>query len=186
MTDLKKFLHDLNSIKQTKEPRLEILIIQLYMEHFLNEIINYKTGNLPSEIVKENLSIPVKTKIIEKWELINKDHKKVIDALAKTRNDLVHNLIIDFKKVEKRLKSVNFDFIRNEKGKRVKLLSRLKPYNRLKFSSMLIIGILYHKLLELKGKPCLQTFNLELERKDDDWDSRIKLIERSLKSKEKL
>jgi len=98
MVDLKKLLKDLNSIKETNEPRLEILIIQLYMEHFLNEIINYKSGEFPDEIVKENLAIPVKTSIIKKWGIINEDHKKVIDALAKTRNDLIHNLVIDFKK----------------------------------------------------------------------------------------
>ncbi len=177
MVDLKKLLKDLNSIKETNEPRLEILIIQLYMEHFLNEIINYKSGEFPDEIVKENLAIPVKTSIIKKWGIINEDHKKVIDALAKTRNDLIHNLVIDFKKIEQRLKSVNFDFIRNDKGKRVKLLSRLKPYSRLTFSSILIIGILYHKLLNLNERSCLQSFNLELERKGKDWDARIKLIE---------
>lgn len=154
------------------------------MEHFLNEIIQYKSNNLPEEIVRENLTIPIKTKILREWDIITKDHKKVIDALAKTRNDLIHNLIIDFEKIEKRLKSVNFDFIRNEKGKRVKLLSRLKPYSRLTFSSILIIGILYHKLLTLKGKPCLQTLNLELEKKDEEWESRIKLIERTLEKNE--
>ncbi len=180
MVDLKKLLSDLNSIKTTKEPRLEILIIQLYMEHFLNEIINYKSGNLPHDTIRENLTIPTKTSIIKKWEIINEDHKKVIDTLAKTRNDLIHNLLIDFKKIEQRLKSVNFDFIRNSKDKRVKLLSRLKPYNRLTFSSILIIGILYHKLLNLKGKPCPQSLNLELEKNGEEWESRIKLIERKV------
>ncbi len=178
MVDLKKLLDDLNSIKDTGEPRLEILIIQLYMEHFLNEIIHYKSGNLPDDIIKENLAIPVKTGIIRKWGIINNDHKKVIDVLARTRNDLVHNLLVDFKKIEKRLKSANFDFIRNDKGKRVKLLSRLRPYNRLTFASIMIIGILYHKLLSLKGRPCLQSLNLELENKNNEWKSRIKLIER--------
>lgn len=177
MVDLKRFLHDLNSIKKSNEPRLEILMIQLYMEHFLNEIINYKSGELPENVIRENLSIPAKTSIVERWGIINNDHKKVIDVLAKTRNDLIHNLLINFKKIEQRLKSVNFDFIRNDKGKRVKLLSRLKPYNRLTFSSILIIGILYHKLLNLRGETCLQSFNLELEKNADDWDSRIKLIE---------
>jgi len=56
MVDLKTLFKEINSTKKNKEPRLEILIIQLYVEHFLNEIITLKSGNMPEQIIKENLS----------------------------------------------------------------------------------------------------------------------------------
>lgn len=176
MIDLKKLFQDLNTINKNKEPRLEILIIQLHMEHFLNELIKIKSGELPEEIIKENLTIPIKTKILQDWKIINEDHKKVIDALAKTRNDLIHNLIIDFEKIEKRLKSVNFDFIRDEKGKRVKIFSRLKPYHRLIFSSIAIIGTLYHKLTKETNSKPMQTIKMEIKKEGKEWQPKLTLL----------
>ncbi len=177
MVDLKTLFKEINSTKKNKEPRLEILIIQLYVEHFLNEIITLKSGNMPEQIIKENLSIPIKTKIIETWGIINNDHKKIIDSLAKTRNDLIHNLIIDFEKIEKRLKSVNFDFIRDKKGKRIKIFAKLKPYYRLTFSSIFILGLLYYKSMELKRETILQSLKLEIVKKNKEWEPKITLIE---------
>jgi len=97
--------------------------------------------------------------------------------LAKTRNDLIHNLIIDFEKIEKRLKSVNFDFIRDKKGKRIKIFAKLKPYYRLTFSSIFILGLLYYKSMELKRETILQSLKLEIVKKNKEWEPKITLIE---------
>lgn len=177
MVNLRGLFASLNSIKKTNDPRLEILIIQLYVEHFLNEIMKIKSGILPEEVIKENITIPVKTKTLQEWGIINSDHKKIIDALARTRNDLIHNLVVDFRKIERRLKSVNFEFIRDKNNKRIKIFSKLKPFHRLTSSSIFILAILYHKSSILKNKKPTENLKLEIIKNEKGWVPKISLIE---------
>jgi len=174
MVDLKNLFQDLNKIKDS---RLEILTLQIYMEHFINKIITLNAGKIPKDVIKENLTIPVKTKILQDWNLINDDHKKVIDALAKTRNDLIHNIEVNTKKIDNRLKSVNFDFVRDKDKKRMKIFSRLKPYRRLTSASIVIIGVLYHLAIKMERKESFQNLKFEIEKINDSWEPRISLIE---------
>ena len=176
MVDLKSFIKDINYVGKIKDTRYNILVLQLYVEHFMNEIISLKSGDFSKEVIRERLTIPIKSKMLLDWKIIGKEEKKIIDVLAKTRNDMVHNLVLDMEKLEKKLKSTNFEFIKDKNGKPLKLFKNLNPLGRLQSSSAIIISYLYQRLEILKGNKINQKVMLEIKKEGGNFKHILHLM----------
>ncbi len=177
--DLKRFYTDFDYSSKINDERHRILTLQLYMEHFINELVKFKSGEFPEKVIQENLTIPVKCQILLDWGVITKEQRKIIEILAKTRNDMIHNLIIDTGKLERRLKTTDFEFIKSDKGKKAKVFEYLAPYSQLISASAIIISILYAQLEKMRGNNVEQFIQLKIEKQGDKYRHIIGFFERN-------
>ena len=177
--DLKRFYKDFDYSNKMGDERHRILTLHLYLEHFINELVKNKSGDFPEKVIQESLTIPVKCQILFDWNIITKEQRKIIEILAKTRNDMIHNLVIDTDKLGKRLKTTDFEFIKDENGKKVKVFEYLAPYSQLISASAVIISILYAQLEKMKGNGVKQFIQLKIEKQGDKYKHIIGFFERN-------
>lgn len=162
---LKKLIEDLNYLKNLNNDRFAILGIQLYAEHYVNEIVMEQIKEYAKEEVRIYLTFPQKLKILEKMKCINDDTKRILLKLNSIRDLLVHNLIISVEELTNDLKFSKLGFkyswiAQDDEGKKehtVDLDDEYKKkipnkYNQLIVSSIIIIGFLYHHLNRIRGK----------------------------------
>ena len=103
-------------------------------------------------------------------KIIDDTQLKILELLNKIRDSLVHELILDEGKLKKRIKSSKLDFVYgwsylNKEQKRVgKIIDLKKIYKKIDdsisqlfVSVILIIGILYNKLKEIKNKKSISS-----------------------------
>lgn len=171
---LEDIIKNFNYINSLKIPRLTILNLQLYVEHYVNELIKNEISDNAIDEVKLYLSFPQKLRIIKKMNIIDDTQIKILELLNKIRDNLVHELVLDEDKIKKRIKSSRLDFVYGwshiKKGKRIgKLIDLKKVYKKtnnkishLFVSVILIVGILYNKNKELNNQNITEFIDLNL------------------------
>ncbi len=172
---LESLINNFNYINNLKIPRLTILNLQLYVEHYVNELISTEVSLNAIEEIKLYLSFPQKLRIIKKMKVIDDTQLKILELLNKIRDNLVHELVLDEEKIKKRIKSSKLDFVYgwsyiNKEQKRIgKIIDLKKIYKKIDdnisqlfISVILIIGIIYNKLREIKKQEINQFIDLNL------------------------
>lgn len=172
---LESLINNFNYINNLKIPRLTILNLQLYVEHYVNELISTEVSLNAIDEIKLYLSFPQKLRIIKKMKVIDDTQLKILELLNKIRDNLVHELVLDEEKIKKRIKSSKLDFVYgwsyiNKEQKRIgKIIDLKKIYKKIDdnisqlfISVILIIGIIYNKLREIKKQEINQFIDLNL------------------------
>lgn len=176
---LESLINNFNYINNLKIPRLTILNLQLYVEHYVNELISTEVSLNAIDEIKLYLSFPQKLRIIKKMKVIDDTQLKILELLNKIRDNLVHELVLDEEKIKKRIKSSKLDFVYgwsyiNKEQKRIgKIIDLKKIYKRIDdnisqlfISVILIIGIIYNKLKEIRKQEINQFIDLNLIEKN--------------------
>lgn len=176
---LENLINNFNYINNLKIPRLTVLNLQLYAEHYVNELISTEVSLNAIDEVKLYLSFPQKLRIIKKMKIIDDTQLKILELLNKIRDSLVHELVLDEGKLKKRIKSSKLDFVYgwsylNKEQKRIGRIIDLKKIykkiddsiSQLFVSVILIIGILYNKLKEIKKQEINQFIDIILIEKN--------------------
>lgn len=172
---LESLINNFNYINNLKIPRLTILNLQLYVEHYVNELISTEVSLNAIDEIKLYLSFPQKLRIIKKMKVIDDTQLKILELLNKIRDNLVHELVLDEEKIKKKIKSSKLDFVYgwsyiNKEQKRIgKIIDLKKIYKKIDdnisqlfISVILIIGIIYNKLREIKKQEINQFIDLNL------------------------
>ncbi len=190
---LTNLINSFNTINKLKIPRMSILNLQLYAEHYVNEIVGFEVGNNAKNEIRTYLSFPQKLRILKKMKILDEKQIKILELLNKIRDEMVHELILNSESISKKLKYAKFDFVygwtilNKNKQKVGKIIDLKKIYKKIddKFkqlftSIILIIGILHNKLklLEKEGVSEFIDINI-IENKNE---TNIELIVRSLNS----
>ncbi len=171
---LTNLINNFNAIKKIKMPRLTILNLQLYAEHYVNEIIDFEVGDNAREEIRTHLSFPQKLRILKKMKILEEKQIKILELLNRIRDEMVHELVVNPDKITAKLKYTKFDFIYgwsaiNKNGGKIgKIIDLKKAYkkvndNFLKFftSNILIIGILHNRLKIMKKLPVNEFIDLK-------------------------
>lgn len=186
--DLKNLVNNFINIGKLNIPRINILNLQLYTEHYVNEIISTEIGNPVKEEVKKYISFPQKLRILKKMNVIDEKQLKILEMLNKIRDDFVHELVIEQEVIDKKLKYTTFDFVYgwsyiNSNNENINKIIDLKKiyknvknnFHKLEISTILIISILYNKYMTMKKENVKQFVDIEV-----DSNSNIKLIVKEL------
>ncbi|MFA4960050.1 MAG: hypothetical protein WC548_00095 [Candidatus Pacearchaeota archaeon] len=180
---LKGLITDLNSLGNTTNNRFAILGLQLYAEHYVNEIVMEQINEHAKSEVRKHLTFPQKLRILKKMKIIDENKKKVLEILNSVRDTYVHELVVSSNEINQKLKHAQLGFnyswsIKlNNEIKKLSLIDLekeykekiLNKYNQLIISSVIIIGILYHNLRLLRGKTSEQFIDVKFVKKDDKW-----------------
>lgn len=178
---LKELLQSLNLMtKGNVDHRYKILILQLYSEHYVNEILmNLVNEKVIGKEVKEQIPFTKKITILERAKIIEHDIARVLDVLNNLRRTVVHNLVIDEKIINAQLKSrdlgFNYKVNFNRDGKDVSEVDLGEMYKKMgateyaqfDVSTMLVIGILYLRLKSIRKEEAKFILFPELEEKED-------------------
>ncbi|MFH1290850.1 MAG: hypothetical protein ABIH92_05610 [Nanoarchaeota archaeon] len=186
---LDQLLKDLNSFADMRNDRFAILGLQLYAEHYVNEIVMEQLKEPARKEVRKHLTFPQKLRILERMEIVDKKRKHILEKLNSIRDLLIHELVISEEDIRKKLEGVNLGFqyawsVRNESGKLIKsqmidledsFKNKIKDkYNQLIISCVILIGILYHNLMNLRGRPCSEFIEVTFKKKGDTkWEANL-------------
>jgi methyl coenzyme M reductase alpha subunit len=180
---LKGLIIDLNNLGNSKNNKLAVLGLQLYAEHYVNEIVMEQMKDCAREEVRKHLSFPQKLRIVKNLGIIDETMKRVLETLNSIRDGLVHELMFSSEEINEKLKfaKLGFDYSWSikvrDKIKDFHLLNLEKEYrekipnkyNQLVISSVVIIGILYHNLRVIRGENSDQFIDVQFERKNATW-----------------
>jgi hypothetical protein len=180
---LEGLLIDLNSFGNMKSNRFAILGLQLYAEHYVNEIVMEQMKECVREEVRKHLSFPQKLRILKKMKVIDETKKRILEMLNSIRDTLVHELTFSSEDINDKLKFAklgfnyswtirsgnevrDFQVINLDKEYKDKIQNK---YYQLIISSVLIIGILYHNLKVIRGEISNQFIDVQFMKKDEKW-----------------
>lgn len=176
---LKDLIESIKKVDTLKMPRMSILNLQLYVEHYVNEIVSTLVDESAKREIRTSLSFPQKLRILRNKKIIDNIQLKILETLNKIRDMMVHELIINPEEIMKKVKyskfyfTYGFSFIAKDGKKNTKIIDLKKMFKKLpnKFfqlniSSMIIIGILYNSLKMLKKEKPNQIINLDLISKE--------------------
>ena len=190
---LKELLEELNCIEIMKDSRYKILILQLYSEHYVNELLMHMIDDrFIGKEVREQISFPKKLKILERAKIIGSEISDILFILNDLRSIAVHTLVVDEKLINQKLKQrklwfdykINF----NKDGKDITGVNLKEMYDevgateyaQLNVSSMLSIGILYSRLKVIKKQEIDFILFPELEKNDDGLFVNVTISERAI------
>ena len=172
---LKEFIDSLNHVKELNvDSRFKILFLQLYAEHYVNEILLNLVDkeSIGKEIIEE-ISFPKKLKILKKIKVLNDQTEDVLTILSGLRNLAVHKLVISDKEINNKLKErkLGFNYIIDKMGEKFINIDleqmykdkKLTEFSQLEVSSVLVIGILYSKLKMINKEEVDYYISPELE-----------------------
>ncbi len=178
--DLKDLIENFININKLKIPRLNILNLQLYAEHYVNEIISTQVKDSVKEELRKYITFPQKLRILKKMNVLDEKQIKILEVLNKIRDEIVHELIFDEESINNKLKYTKFDFVYgwgyvDSNGKNISKITDLKKiYKKIdnnlhKFfiSSTLIIGILYNHFRKMKNENVNQFIDIILKNDSD-------------------
>jgi len=176
---LKHLIDDLNSINNMKNNRFTILAMQLYAEHYVNQIVLESIGEPAKTEVKNHLSFPQKLRILENMKVLDKSTKRVLETLNTIRDSFVHELILTPEDIAKKLQAMNLGFsyqwkVDDKQTYSVDLekvfLEKVKDkYNQLVISSIVVIGILYNQLKVIQKQKLDQFVFVDFVKNKDKW-----------------
>ena len=188
---LKGLILDLNSLGSTNNNRFAVLGLQLYAEHYVNEIVMEQVKDSVKSEIRKYLTFPQKLRILKKMKIINEGKLKILEMLNSIRDTLVHELIISQDEINKKLKFAELGFnyswsiklkeevkefhvVNLEKEYKEKIPNK---YNQLVISSVIIIGILYHNLMALREKTSNQFIDVKFLKTEDKWVANLTVKE---------
>lgn len=161
------------------------LTLQLYAEHYVNEIVLEQVKEPAKKEVRDSLSFPKKLTILEKMNVLNRETKEVLLTLNTIRELLLHNLMFTPAEFNSRLESAKLGFKYNWRldGKAepktnreidlVKIYEENKAhvtkYDQLNISAAVVIGLLYYNLMKLRGKEPNEIIDVEPIIKDGNF-----------------
>lgn len=93
-----EFINEVNKIGATKDKRQMVLLLGIYSEYLTNELVRTRLSKIK---FKERLSQSLRLKILLSHSLLSQKTYAVFEKLNKIRNEYAHNLIFDYKKIEK-------------------------------------------------------------------------------------
>jgi hypothetical protein len=180
---LKGLILDLNSLGSASNNRFAILGLQLYSEHYVNEIVMELVKEPAKSEVRRYLTFPQKLRILKKMKVIDETKKRILEMLNSIRDTFVHELVISPEEISARLKFAQLGFNYSwsikveEEIKNVNVINLEKEYkekipnkyDQLIISSVIIIGLLYYNLMSLRGKPSDQFIDVEFIKNDGKW-----------------
>jgi len=179
---LKGLIMDLNSLGSSNN-RFAILGLQLYAEHYVNEIVMEQVKDFAKSEIRKYLTFPQKLRILKKMKIIDEGQKRILEMLNSIRDTFVHELIISTDEINKRLKFAQLGFnyswrIQSQnKANEIHLINLEKEYkeksvnkyNQLIISSVILIGILYYNLMILRGRPSDQFIDVKFTKMENNW-----------------
>lgn len=176
--DLKDLLNNCVVISRLNIPRLSILNLQLYVEHYVNEIVLTQIGDAAKDEVKKYITFPQKLRVLKNMNIIDEKQVKILEVLNKIRDEIVHELVFEPETIEAKLKFTKFDFVYgwayiDSKGEKVNKIIDLKNvfkkidnnFRRLSISTVLIIGILYNQCKNIKNEKVNQFIDMIVDDK---------------------
>lgn len=122
-----EFFDEVNKIHVTKDKRQMVLLLGLYGEYLVNELL--RTNFLNSKL-EEIYSQDIKLRILKANGIISPDEYLVLDILKKVRNEYAHKLDIDKEKVKKWMKQTKI----NWKADKEKIKELEKQFNKIPFT----------------------------------------------------
>lgn len=178
---LKELLDSLNLMATGNvDHRYRILILQLYSEHYVNEILMHMVDErFIGKEVKEQISFPKKIGILERAKIIKHDVARVLSTLNDLRRTVVHNLVVDDEIIKTKLKSrelgFNYEVNFNKDGKELTGVNLKEMYTKANatkhaqfdVSAMLVIGVLYQRLRTIRKQEVEHILFPELEQQPD-------------------
>jgi hypothetical protein len=184
---LKGLIDDLNQLNNLNNYRFSILGLQLYSEHYVNELVLKEINESAKKEVRTYLSFPQKLRILKKMKILNNETEKILQTLNSIRDTLAHELILSSKEINHKLKSVDLGFKHSWKTKEnnkeivkeinLKEIYKTKikgKFQQLIISSIIIIAGLHHELLKQNKKQIKEFIEIILEKdKDNNFQPRI-------------
>ena len=178
---LKELLNSLNLMtRDNVDHRWKILMLQLYSEHYVNEILMHMVDErFIGKEVREEISFPKKIKILERAKIIKQDVARVLSVLNDLRTTMVHKLVVDNKIIVAKLKErelgFNYEVNFNKDGKELTGINLKEMYEKINatehaqfdVSTMLVIGVLYLRLKTIRKQEAEHILFPELEEKPD-------------------
>ncbi len=179
---LTNFVNELTSLIAQKPLTLNVvrnitLTLQLYAEHYVNEIVLEQVKESAKKEVKEHLTFPQKLRILKNLNCLDDNTERVLSTLNSIRDLLIHNLMINVKEFNVKLEGVKFGFKYNwritgeakpKMDKEIDLVkiyeehkSRITKYDQLNVSSAVVIGLLHYHLMKLRGKEPNEIIDVE-------------------------
>lgn len=122
-----EFFDEVNKIHATGDKRQMVLLIGLYGEYVVNEIL--RTNFVKSELDELN-SQDVKLKILRATNLLSPDEYSVLKTLNEVRNKYAHNLKVDEKKMEDKMRGIRINWVADDK----KIKELEKQFNKIPFT----------------------------------------------------
>jgi hypothetical protein len=186
--DLKELVNSFVIINRLNIPRLNILNLQLYVEHYVNEIVATQIGTPAQEEVKKYITFPQKLRILKNMKILDEKQLKILEILNKIRDEMVHELVLNPESIDTKLKFIKFDFVygwafTNKEGEVVKKIIELKKIfkkidnnlQKLSISTIIIIGLLYNAYKKMKNEEVSQFVDIIF-----DEHQKLKLIVRNI------
>ena len=177
---LKGLIGSINKVDSLRIPRMSILNLQLYVEHYVNEIVATLVDESAKSEIRKSLSFPQKLRILRNKNLIDNVQLKILETLNKIRDMMVHELVINPDEIMKKMKyskfyfTYGFSFVDKDRKKNTKIIDLKKmfkkipnKFSQLNISTILIIGILYNNLKIIKKQKPNQIINLEIIKKEE-------------------
>jgi hypothetical protein len=177
---LKGLIDSINKVDSLRIPRMSILNLQLYVEHYVNEIVATLVDESAKSEIRKSLSFPQKLRILRNKNIIDNVQLKILETLNKIRDMMVHELVINPDEIMKKMKyskfyfTYGFSFVGKDGKKNTKIIDLKKmfkkipnKFSQLNISTILIIGILYNNLKIIKKQKPNQIINLEIVKKEE-------------------
>ncbi|MDP2947156.1 MAG: hypothetical protein Q8N88_03495 [Nanoarchaeota archaeon] len=179
---LKGLIMDLNALGSSNN-RLAILGLQLYAEHYVNEIVMEQVKDCAKSEVRKYLTFPQKLRVLKKMKIIDEDKKRILEMLNSIRDTFVHELVISTDEINKKLRFAQLGFnytwrikVKN-KVNEIRVIDLVKEYkekipnkyNQLVISGVILIGILYHNLMVMRGKVSNEFIDVNFAKAEDKW-----------------
>ena len=142
----KEFFEDVNYLQNLKDPRLLILFLHLYSEHFINQIAKEKRIKLAG-IMKKTEELVLK-------KVIDPDVLGIIDLINDLRNQLIHNLRPDQKLLERWIENFEAPFKPTREDAQIAFSEIMKfgIWEKIQIYSIPVVINLFKKLKELRNE----------------------------------
>jgi hypothetical protein len=140
----KELFEDVNYLQGLKDPRLLILFLHLYTEHFINQIARDKGVKIAG--------IMGKTKELVSKNIIDSNLLGLVDLINDLRNKLIHNLRPDQKVIERRINDFEAPFtpLRADAPIVFGEIKKFGIWEKIQIYSIPVVINLFKKLKELR------------------------------------
>ena len=162
------FKRDLTKVQKSGDLRFIVLMLNLYAEHFANDFIRIKTGDIIAKEILTKMGFPTKLRILKKFEWIDKNEQKILEFFSSIRDEMVHNLVVDYKRIEEGFKNCTgkgekvFDFIIKANPEIKEVFVKSDVFDKLKVSMIWIIHKLWFKFQAKVGRPINEAISLKM------------------------
>ena len=159
----KELFEDIKYIQELKDPRLLVLFLHLYIEHFINQVSREKRIKAAG--------IMKKTEELSSRKIIDKDLASIVDLINDLRNQLIHNLRPDQKLLERWINDFEAPFKPAREDAPI-VLSEIKKFGiweKIQIYSIPVVINLFKKLKELRNEKLDYDIVLAWNSKEDIW-----------------